>query len=80
MARHVTGLGYMCLCVGQRIGRSVLATTHYPKFYVILVLYNILAWSFSWYFGVYTYYYYHQQLDMTQTVVPPMSLAPDAYV
>ena len=70
----------MCLSVGQHFGRSFTATTHYPKFLMILILTVILAWSFSWYFGVSKHYYYQQQPDMIQTVVPPMSLVPDAYI
>ena len=36
VARHVSRLGNMCLNICQHIGGSILATTHYPKSYLIL--------------------------------------------
>ena len=60
MARHVIRPGYMCLSIMKHIGGSILATTHYPRFYVIILIYIISWWSFSWYFGT-SYNYYHQQ-------------------
>ena len=78
--RHVARLWYMCLTVGQHIGGSCIATTHYLQSLAMLLLTVSLAWSFSWYFGVSNSYYYHQQPDMIQPVVPPMSLVSDVYI
>jgi hypothetical protein len=46
MARHVIRPGYMCLSIVQHIGGSILATTHYPKFYVIIPIYIIFLMEF----------------------------------
>ena len=80
MARHVLRLWYMCLAIGPHIGGSILATTHYQKSFVIILLYVISFWSFSWYFGASSIYYYHQQPNMTPPVNRSMSLAPDVYI
>ena len=70
----------MCLNICQHIGGSILATTHYPKSYVIYILYVISFWSFSWYFGASSNYNYHQKPNMTPPVNRSMSLTPDVYI
>ena len=70
----------MCLNICQHIGGSILATTHYPKSYMIFIIYVISIWTFSWYFGASSQYHPHQLPDLTPYVNRSMSLAPDAYI
>ena len=59
---------YMCLSIMKHIGGSILATTHYPRFYVIILIYIISWWSFSWYFGTSFNHYHQQQSDLATTI------------
>ena len=80
MARHVSRLGNLFSKICQHNGGSILATTHYPKSYMIFIIYVISIWTFSWYFGASSQYHNHQQPDLTPYLNRSMSLAPDVYI
>ena len=51
LARQVLRLEYVCLAIGQHIGGSILATTHYPKLMWLFYYMSFLSGVYSWSFG-----------------------------